>query len=374
MGKAALILVLGSVIAMAFAVQLVSRTEIGSEDEQAFYEEKVLARERAYSALNIAVANLQSDYDGYRSSGVHTDDGVYSIELASIDADLIAVKAIGYAGRSEYQIVGEMVRTGTALFSALTIDGPLADASGIGGDYQITGKDTMPTDADGEHTGLNAYTHGIHTTWPDADPVAQSGFRPELVTGINGEADYVTGPTELDLELISQNILNHPACVARVPPCHVYDTDQRWTGTDSFGSPEEPAIVIVHGDAVMRGSVQGHGILYVTGDFKTEVGQPHWQGLVYANGVGAHHELRGEPRIDGAIVFRGVDEAGSPGSFEEPPPPMTVTIRGNVSLNYSSYALSESNTLITGLDAGTPDISLQNVRPSLISEARKAGM
>ena len=122
----------------------------------------------------------------------------------------------------------------------------------------------------------------------------------------------------------------------------------------------------------MRGAVQGHGILYVTGDFKTEVGQPHWQGMVYASGTGANHELRGEPRIDGAIIFRATDETGDPGSPEDPPLPMTVTIRGNVSLNYSSYTLANMTSLIPGLDAGTPLITLENVRSEMKATPEKA--
>ena len=103
MGKSALILVVASVYSWTMTMSNRAAIFMDREDKQAFYEEKVLAREQALIGFNEVVANSIGDFDNYRLDLFDRSyrDGGFSISALSTTSDTINVFATGTVGRAE---------------------------------------------------------------------------------------------------------------------------------------------------------------------------------------------------------------------------------------------------------------------------------
>lgn len=375
MGKSALLFVIVSIYSWSMTSSNQSRVLLELEDEQAFYEEKVLAREQALSGFNMVVSDTENDFDNYRSDLLSKAyrDGNFSISAIGASGDTVTVAATGKVGRAEYTIVGEMVQPMIARLGALNIDGPISLVRGIGASYGFTGIDTRPDDLEGTATGEGPNASGIHSVLESAHNEMEDGLRAELVTGGDdgtpGSFTFGTEKTNVDFDELSNTILG--LCERPLPHsrCMMLDGDQLFAGNDVFGMPNDPVIMIVDGNATFRGNIQGYGVLYVKGDFKTEVGEPRWEGLIYASTVGGTHELKGQPHIYGALVLRSTFENGVPATNpleKEELEPLSFTVRGEPSFHYSSLALGRlsflSSEFTEMLEAGPGEVKLVNVR------------
>jgi len=353
MGKAALILVIASVYSWTMTLSNRAATFMDREDKQAFYEEKVLAREQALIGFNEVVANTVGDFDNYRLDLFDKTyrDGGFSISALSNTKDTVNVFATGTVGRAEYTFFGNIVERGGTKLAALNIDGPVSSATGIGGSYGFTGVNTHPDDPPGVATGKGPNASGVHSILKSADTELQDGFRDELVTGgKTGEpGSFTSGENEyVNFDKLSDTILGLCKPPSVHPSCITLHGDQVIAGNDVFGSREHPVIMIVDGDATFRGEIKGYGVLYIKGDFKTEVGKPRWEGLIYAPTAGGNRELRGQPEIYGAIVLRSTDEHGVPATTPEEKEelaPINITVRGEPNVHFSASALTNLSFL-----------------------------
>lgn len=373
MGKSALLLAIVSIYSWTMTSSNQNRVRLEIEDEQAFYEEKVLAREQALSGFNLVVSNTENDFKTYRLDLESTEygDGEFSISAITGPDNIVQVTATGKVGRAEYVIVGDMKSVSGAKLAALNIDGLVSNARGIGASYLINGINTNPDDS--QPGGPNAF--GVYSTSYEAHEEMQDGLRAELVMGgeygdpgsfAYEEQAFLDNPDDApDFDALSSSILGLclPSASSEVEPfvphsaCDVLPTgDYVFAGNDVFGSPDYPTIMIVDGNATFRGNIQGYGILYVKGDFKTEVGQPRWEGLIFASTQGGEHELRGQPHLYGAVVLR-----------SENTDPMSFKVRGEPTFHYSQMALDEYvaepfDVLMDFVSAGTGGIELLNIR------------
>ncbi|MCH8123068.1 MAG: hypothetical protein IH853_08105 [Bacteroidetes bacterium] len=382
MGKSAILLAIVSIYSWTMTSSSQNSILLELEDEQAFYEEKVLAREQALSGFNMVVSKTQNDFMSYRidlESSLY-GDGEFSISAVTGPDNTVQVTATGRVGRAQYTIVGDMTSVSGAKLAALNIDGPVSNARGIGGSYRINGVNTNPDDS--EPGGPNAF--GVYSTLLQAHVEMQDGLREDLVTGgeygdpgsfaYEGQDGLFTDPDDVpDFDALSSSILG--LCEAAEPSeaddftpnpaCDFYSGNQVFAGNEVFGDPSHPTILIVDGNATFRGSIQGYGILYVKGNFKTEVGEPRWEGLIFASTQGGTHELRGMPHIYGAVVLRSEDP--DPDLDKSVYDPLSFIVRGEPTFHYSQMALDEYvakpfNILMDFVSAGTGGIELRNIR------------
>ena len=372
MGKSALLLVIVSLYSWTLTNSNQKNIFLEREDEQAFYEEKVLAREQALSGFDMVVSNTVSDFDNFRIDLLKKPyrDGNFSMSALSSTNNVVTVLATGTVGRAEYSIIGDMIERGGTKMAALNIDGPISSARGVGGSYLFTGVNTNPDDLEGMATGQGPNASGVHTVLESARIEMEDGLRPELVTGgkIGAGGSFTYGENEfVDFDRLSDTILS--LCDVPNPVCIMMDGNQIFAGNDVFGTREEPVIVIVDGNATFRGNIRGYGVLYIKGNFNTEVGQPRWEGLIYASTSGGQHELRGQPKIYGAIVLRSTDTDGNPVATveeKEDLEPISFTVRGEPQFFFSSLALSRlsflSAELTTMLKSEPIRVELTNVR------------
>lgn len=105
MGKAALFLVLSGMLAWTMTSMGDTETYLNREDEQANYEEQVLAREIATSWLNLESSELRNDFDGYRRAAYDEPyaGGNYDVEFASIATDTVRLTVNGFLGDAGFQ-------------------------------------------------------------------------------------------------------------------------------------------------------------------------------------------------------------------------------------------------------------------------------
>ncbi|GMQ80624.1 MAG: hypothetical protein BMS9Abin05_0052 [Rhodothermia bacterium] len=355
MGKTALLLVLVSIYGWTLNSSTQSRNYLEREDEQAFYQEKVLARERAMSGFNVVVTDTENDFDNFRLDLLSNQyrDGTFSISAIGGSGDTVTVLATGSVGRADYTIVADMVREASSPLSALNISGPVSTSLGNGNSFEITGYDTNPGDAVG--SGNAPDTYGINAMDTGAMIAMQGGLDADQVTGKGGGNSFSDG-FSVKLVQLENDIATHPLCVTDPARCPVFNGNQRFTGNDTFGSPEAPVIVTVNGDVEFKGNVTGYGILRVKGQFATVTGTPRWEGLVYASTNGGLHELRGNPKIYGALILESITDQGGPGAE------MSFKIRGNAALYYSSMALDRIPVLNSIQVSGPAEVQLLNIR------------
>ncbi|MCZ6704443.1 MAG: hypothetical protein O6942_00950 [Bacteroidetes bacterium] len=367
MGKSAILLVLVLIYGWSLNTSSQSRAYLEGEDEQAFYQEKVLARESAISGFNVIVTDTENDFDNFRLALQSRSyrDGNFSISAIGLSSDTVTVLATGSVGRASYTIVGDLVQDGSSPLSALNINGPVSTSLGNGNAFLITGYDTNPG---GEVGSGGAYaTYGINTTEYGAMEAMQSGLDYDQVTGKGGDNSFYN-EFNLNLSHLSWDIETHELCIAYPERCIVYSGNQTFTGNDTFGSPAEPVIVIVYGDCEFKGNVTGYGILRVKGQFSTVTGTPRWEGLVYASADGGLHELRGNPTIYGALILESITDQETPGSE------MSFKIRGNAGLYYSSMALDRIPVLNSIQTNGPTEIQLLNIRQASVEATDYVGL
>lgn len=381
MGKVALLLVLASMFSWTMMSADQRESFFQLSDNEALYAEKVLARENALSGFNIVVSNTEQDFTGYREllDEVNYRNGSFDITATSTSGDTVRVKAQGTVGRADYTINADLIWR--SKLAALNIDGPVNFSKGIGSSYLINGVNTRVDDREGESTGVLPHAFGIYSTIDQGHEAMQEGLNEALVVGGNDGAggSFANGDSYgdsvPDFDSLSDKILKD-VCNPMSPHnrCVFLNGDQTFAGNDTFGSRNNPVIVVVDGNTTFRGNIKGYGVLYIKGDFKTEVGQPTWEGLIYASTQGGSHELRGQPHIYGAVILRS-ENPGDPELHKSNYQPMDFTVRGEPVFNYSSEALMEIaedfEIFLPSFDPGPDEVQVINIRQAS-SDAQKA--
>ena len=223
-------------------------------------------------------------------------------------------------------IVGYIDR-GTVGLGATNLPGSLADATETnfsGNSFTIDGNDNC---------NAAPSVPGIAVTDPDLateitnDTTTDGGLESQQmdnVTGAGGTPSVATvPPLEMTVSELADAYLNHPT----VP--HVDLEGGNYGGNSNWGTSATPEITRITGDANIRGSVEGYGVLVVDGALDI-AGNFTYYGLVIARGD-IQVQVTGNAGIYGALVIG--ESTTQDGGYE-------LDVRGNATLRYDSCALS----------------------------------
>ena len=310
MGRGLLLIVLASSITMSQMNASEKETEIETQIVLTDYQEKVLSRELAHSALNLVVANVSRDFRSYRAQVADRayGDGMYAFTSEGEAAGPVTVVSYGQVGDVIHQISAVLEKDGTPVLDAITLDGPFESVTGSGTSFSISGIDG-PLAGEDESNFFGADGHAIRTTLPEARDMFLSNIAAEQLQGIEGDGDVVAGPSYTDLDALQDSILTHPSL-------STLQGDQRFKGNDSFGSRESPVLMSINGDVTISGSVEGYGILLINGSLITP-GTLVWEGIVMVVSDGGSTDLRGNVDVRGALIMRSQTAAGESGGYTD---------------------------------------------------------
>ncbi len=310
MGKGILLMVLASSITLTVMRASEQQAMLESDALEGTYKTKVLARELAYSAFNLLVANTSRDFSNYRDvvSDQAYSDGAMAYAATGTAQGPITLIAYGRRGSAIHQVSATMVKSGDPILDAITFDGPFSSVRAIGNSFLISGLD-VPANDDDEDGGDGPNGHAILTTLESAQEDLLSEIDASQLIGIDGYGDIATADPTIDLDSLQQSILNHPELIT-------LEGDQRINGNNSFGSPENPVLLSVTGDLTITGTVTGYGVLLVDGSFFTP-GTLRWEGLVLISSAGGESEFKGTIDIYGALVVRSLTTSGESGGYDD---------------------------------------------------------
>jgi len=202
--------------------------------------------------------------------------------------------------------------------AALYVDAPSGTGKYLGNAFEINGNDH---DVDGNPVAGNEGP-GILTTSDDAtDGLTPSGHQQQdNITGSTPDPSIETDTSvPVDINALSESIESFAD--------EVITGDTKIAGNMTFGSEDDPAIVVIDGDLEVTGCVEGWGILIVKGDFHGH-GTFCWHGLLIVDGGDVTSaEGNGTPDVIGAMWIKGRTE-------------VDLEIRGNPGILYSTEALA----------------------------------
>lgn len=310
MGRGLLLIVLASSITISKMNASEKETEIETQVVLTDYQEKVLSRELAHSALNLVVANVSRDFRAYRDqvSDRAYGDGMYAYTAEGDAAGPVTVVSYGQVGDVIHQITAILEKSGTPVLDAITLDGPFSSVTGSGTSFSISGIDG-PLAGEDESGFFGADGHAIRTTLPAARDMFLSNIAADQLQGVDGSGDVVAGESNTDLDALQDSILAHPSLMT-------LQGDQRFNGNDDFGTRESPVLMSVNGDVKITGSVEGYGILLINGSLVTP-GSLTWEGIIMVVSDGGSTDLRGNVDIRGALIMRSQTAAGESGGYTD---------------------------------------------------------
>jgi hypothetical protein len=309
MGKAALLYVGAAIMMMTGLYGAITRTGVETGTIQADYETQVLAREVAQSAFNMLMSGVREDYAGHRPERRYVDyrDGRFSYRAVGASSGPVLLEAVGDVLESRHRVTGKMELIRRAPIAALTFDGPLGNVTSRGTSWTITGlDDDIPSQA---LSGMQTRSHGVRSILEQADQAAQAEMPAAQVTGVAGVGDFVQNPGLVTFHDIVEMVDAMPASDKTVIPGPV-----SWNGNETFGSPSDPAVVVVEGDLTIAGNMTGYGILIVKGALDIrQNGNPVWEGLFIVESSKTTHKMLGNPQIYGAMALIATTTAGETG-------------------------------------------------------------
>lgn len=301
-------IVLASSITLSQMNASEKETEIETQIVLTDYQQKVLSRELAHSALNLVVANTTRDFANYREqvSDRAYGDGMFAYTAEGVSAGPVTVVSYGQVGEIIHQITAILEKEGTPVFDAITLDGPFESVTGSGTSFSISGIDGPLVGEDASNF-VGANGHAIRTTLPEARDAFLNNINGDQLEGIDGSGDVVAGDAYTDLDAFQDSILAHPSLVT-------LQGDQKFNGNDSFGSRDFPTLMSINGDLRVTGSVEGFGILLINGSLEVP-GNLIWEGIIMTVSDGGSIDLRGNVDIRGALIMRSHTAAGESGGY-----------------------------------------------------------
>ncbi|WP_457651835.1 hypothetical protein [Rhodocaloribacter sp.] len=312
MGKLALILSAAATLMLTSMMIGVQRSSFETTHISANYEEEVLAREIASSALNAVASKVRREYDTERPQNDVSGymGGSFDAYASGSSAGPVVVSATGVYGDASYTVQAKLTRL-SSLPSAVVVDSDTTEVNFVGSDFLITGKDTRPTSETEnipEGSGWGTPAGGVWTRTNDVmaaftEPL-DNGLE-ERVRGLTEQENVINASIPIDLDQLYEE------AVANAD--ETYDGDQVFSTNESFGSADYPTIVVVDGSVTLTGNVEGYGMLVVNGDFDMQA-NARWNGIVLVSGEGdlyVTHE--GSSVVFGSVLVRherGEGEAG----------------------------------------------------------------
>jgi len=272
MGKAVIIIVAAVTLGAGYLMFGAQQTAVATDDEQNSYAEKVIANEIAQSAYNLALSRLSRDYTSWRPSqtDVSYQGGSYDLTVEGPADGPVDITVEGKYGKARVELSGTIVR-GFEFLDAVTADGTIANVEDDDNTITISGHDTKPPSLGG-NGGTGASVHGIRSLTAAVDAAFRSGLAVNRVIGVDGTADLVIGPPEIDAEDLMESI--------QEAATQVYTSNKTFEEDDVLGSPENPVVIYSTHDIKFEEDARGYGIIFADGkkvEFKDE---SVWEGLI----------------------------------------------------------------------------------------------
>ncbi len=316
MGNKVLIIVIVAFIVISGLIfQMRNRTfNISEQTTEKFNQ--LQARYIANSAMEITLNKLRlnKSYRG-ESSEQSLFGGIYSVSMKGYDTLLISVTSKYYNQKSKLSV--------SAIFDNISLPPIKAGISisssnlnlKLNGNISINGNDKNPDGTPG--TSGAVYGIAVEDVEDSARIISNlsDNIKPHI-TGLGNAPSIGVNPTPVNInELIYQYIQSADI---------VLRTGTYSTGT-TLGTPSEPKITYISGNATFSGNASGAGILIIFGDMSC-AGNFNYQGLVIVFGNTAiSASASGNSSIYGGLLVIG--------------PSVDISATGSAIINYSSSVL-----------------------------------
>lgn len=305
MGKGILIIVAGCIIGATVLMMSGNSTALETRENLSNYEHRVIARDAAESGFSQGLSVVQREL-------MSADDHITG-EMAGAEYDIalstnmygdLDLQSVGSAGSAEEEVAGNVIFEvpvdAAALLSSDAVTLTMTDGSA-----RISGSDVRSPVRSGSanEPGFLAPIYGVRTnSGLDADvrsSLAAAGAH-DQVEGLGGENSVSGGFDTGFYDALFDEALDSDG--------ESYYTEYFGPTTLSLdsdiGSPGEPRIVVVHGDATLSGDGNGFGLLLVNdGDLTFASDDATWEGLVFVrNGGGVSVDMSGGGSIYGGLM------------------------------------------------------------------------
>lgn len=345
MGKGILLFVMGSLLSLSILWLAKTQQELSSVKVESSYKNKVLARQTAESAFNIAVSLVKSDTT--LDQFIYTDNiyGGGSFDIAAINkgGGLFVIIAVGKHRQHSFEIIGSLFFQTKKILDAMIIDGTLENLQ-IKREAIISGIDLNP---DGNSV------HGIFTT--DTN-IFEEWSNSTQIIGKDGSGDVAINQESTPMSLIKDEILNHE-------DREEYNNDVAWGNGNNktfIGSELSPVIIVVNGNVRLQHEVEGHGILLVNGNLEMSK-ESRWNGLVFVMGnstINMKSDNTNAAVIEGALIVNDIK---------------TLQMNKGTIIQYNSKNLEILQSLLESLETKDDDEIIKKVAQSSYFNNKEIG-
>lgn len=316
MGNKALIVVFASFLVLSSTVLLIRRSTSNISDLRTDVFNSAQAQYIANSGINITLnklrfnKNLRGEFQN-----IPLLNGKYSVTINGHDTVLIKVKSEFMNKRSSVQVVTVWDNIQLPpITSGVSISSSNLDLK-LSGNIIISGVDKNPDGTPGPAPSVSGIS--VETMLDSIRVLSEipNNVRPNIIgSGTSPSISVSPNPPNI-IELINQYIQSADI---------ILQSGTYTTGT-VLGTPENPKITYIVGDANFAGNASGAGILIVYGDLSCS-GNFNFQGLVIVYGNTAiSASASGTSAIYGSMIVIG--------------PSVNVTATGSAIINYSSRAI-----------------------------------
>ncbi len=278
MGRMLIYLVVGMGIIASYATLQLNRSNLNANENAAENYEITQARNLAKSGVEYAISRLAEDTTwsaGYTSN---------NISFGTLTVDIQRTKAM-YPGGADMNLANaRLIRAvGTVASQQISIQAvveiPTTDSWPPGLGYGIL------SDKDFELGGNVLVRDHFNPAWNASIHTNQDlDFHgSNTVTGYGTYSGNVLGSAADAIATFTPNVDKGGDVVHLSPPVDIPDIDpskwesiatrkfysnQKFSGTTTLGTKENPEIWYIHGDLSITGQVEGYGVFLVTGDLK----------------------------------------------------------------------------------------------------------
>lgn len=382
MGKSLLIFV--AVASLGGTIMLSQRmdTERVDTERKTLDEAQMIAREITESAYSLGTSRVQASFyerplnGDIAYEGIAFGDGDYDLYVLELPCGAMRVTATGrmtvsiddqqhgtstttqtHSMQGDYVALAEMP-------GAVLVDASVTSDVSVhfNDDSQISGMDRRPACDEVEDESWD-YCADFSTIRS-----GMGGTQPQVVTNNSAlQAIAATGVEESLTNTTSvgsfpsyvQDLYDDAYAVATMvdpdPYVHRYTSSHEFNIEKKFGSPTDPVVVLVEGDARFTGKTTGYGVLIVQGDF--EAGSNFtWGGAVYVVKSGELDvRLKGDARVFGSLVVQNPDNGtGTSG-------PLHIHMENEAAVFYSAESVALMGDVMDGI-AERVEIRLINER------------
>lgn len=332
MGKMLLFLVAATTIGGTLMLSQRLGTERVGNERQALDDAQLLAREITRSAYALGASRVQASfferplYGDVAYEGVAFGEGTYDLYMLELPCGAMRVTATGkltvpvanpmkgtatttqtHTMQGDYVALAEM--PGSLLVDAAASDvsfSQMNSAEIISEDHRPACEDVQLeswdqcTDFSTVRRGMGGVKPKIRTNNSVLNSVLGGGV--PLLSATDPFPSYVQALYDDAYALATMTTPD--------PYVHYFGSWKEFASTHRFGSPTEPVVMVIEGDAKFTGNTTGYGVLIVHGnlDIKSKF---TWGGVIYVVKPGeVDVKIGGDSRVFGSLVVKNDGSGG----------------------------------------------------------------